>query len=160
MPFVLRSLVAWTLALLPATAGLAATFLANGYSIRIWQTEDGLPQNLVSSAVQTRDGYLWLGTFSGLARFDGERFQVFDTANTPEIADSRITSLFEDAKGTLWIGQGSGTLTRYHNSRFEAVPLRSEPTHILGIGSDEQGRLWAMRNSGYLPSSGPSFRGS
>jgi signal transduction histidine kinase/ligand-binding sensor domain-containing protein len=154
MPFVFRSLVAWTLALLPTAGSLAATFLADGYSIRIWQTEDGLPQNLVSSAVQTRDGYLWLGTFSGLARFDGERFQVFDTANTPEIADSRITSLFEDAKGTLWIGQGAGTLTRYHQRRFEPVPLRSEPTHshILGIGSDEHGRLWAMRNSGSVDS--------
>lgn len=154
MRFVFRSLVAWTLAFLPTAGGLAATFLADGYSIRIWQTEDGLPQNLVSSAVQTRDGYLWLGTYSGLARFDGERFQVFDTANTPELADSRITALFEDANRTLWIGQGSGRVTRYHNSRFEAVPLRSEPAHneIFGIGSDEQGRMWAMRQSGSVHS--------
>src|SRR3954452_16016972 len=104
MLFVLRSLVAWSLVTFPVAGCLAATFLADGYSIRVWQTEDGLPQNLVTSAVQTRDGYLWLGTFGGLARFDGERFQVFDAANTPEIADSHITSLFEDAKGTLWIG--------------------------------------------------------
>jgi signal transduction histidine kinase/ligand-binding sensor domain-containing protein len=162
-----QSLARWALLPLIATTGLATTFLADGYSIRIWQTEDGLPQNMVSSAVQTRDGYLWLGTFSGLTRFDGERFQVFDTANTPEIADSRITSLFEDAKGTLWIGQGSGTLTRYNNRLFEAVPLRSEPTHshIIAIGSDEQGRLWAMRNSGSVDSLDdgqrvPSFIGS
>jgi signal transduction histidine kinase/ligand-binding sensor domain-containing protein len=148
------SLARWALLPLIATTVSATTFLADGYSIRIWQTEDGLPQNLVSSAVHTRDGYLWLGTYGGLVRFDGERFQVFDAVNAPEIADSRITALFEDASGTLWISQESGTLTRYHNARFETVPLRPEPTHnhILGMGSDEQGRLWAMRQNGVVDS--------
>lgn len=154
MPFVFRSLVAWTLAFLPAAAGVAATFLADGYSIRVWQTEDGLPQNLVTSAVQTRDGYLWFGTHSGLARFDGERFQVFDTVNTPELADSRISSLFEDTHGALWIGQESGTLARYRNHLFEAAPLRANTgaDRIIGIGSDERGQLWAMRDSGFVDS--------
>ena len=83
MTISLRSFVAATLAfLLQATGSPAATFLAEGYSIRVWQTEDGLPQNLVNSAVQTRDGDLWFSTLSGVARFDGERFRVFNSANT------------------------------------------------------------------------------
>ena len=49
---------------------------APNYFIGAWQTEDGLPQNSVTAVVQTRDGYLWLGTYSGLARFDGARFTV------------------------------------------------------------------------------------
>ena len=149
-----QSLARWALLPLIATTGFAATFLADGYSIRVWQTEDGLPENLVTSAVQTHDGYLWFGTHSGLARFDGERFQVFDTANSPELADSRVSSLFEDAHGTLWIGQESGMLTRYRNHHFEATPPR--PTtgadRIIGIGSDERGQLWAMRESGFVDS--------
>ena len=40
--------------------------------------------------VQTRDGYLWLGTYSGLARFNGERFTVYNDSNTPEMRDSRV----------------------------------------------------------------------
>ncbi len=44
---------------------------------------------MVTSAVQTRDGYLWFGTYSGLARFDGERFQVFDSSNTPKLQDRK-----------------------------------------------------------------------
>src|SRR5881227_2677320 len=105
MSFVLRSLVAWSLITFPVAGCLAATFLADGYSIRVWRTEDGLPQNIVTSAVQTRDGYLWFGTHSGLARFDGERFRVFDTANTPELHDRRISALYEDVQGSLWVGQ-------------------------------------------------------
>ncbi|HLP09148.1 MAG TPA: two-component regulator propeller domain-containing protein [Opitutaceae bacterium] len=128
--------------------------MSEGYSIRIWRTEDGLPQNAVTSTVQTRDGYLWLGTHSGLARFDGERFQVFDSSNTPELADHRVTSLFEDERGTLWIGQETGTLTRYTAGRFTAVPPASEPRgdQIIGLGSDEAGRVWAMHRDGSLDS--------
>jgi signal transduction histidine kinase/ligand-binding sensor domain-containing protein len=141
-------------ALFLATSCGAATVLSDGYSIRIWRTEDGLPQNAVTAAVQTRDGYLWFGTHSGLARFDGERFQVFDSANTPELADHRVTSLFEDGRGTLWIGQVTGTLTRYTAGRFAAVPLPSGPTsdQIIGLGSDEAGRVWAMHMDGSLDS--------
>ena len=65
------------------------------YFIRAWQVENGLPQNKVTAVLQTRDGYLWLGTYSGLARFDGVKFKVFDDNNTPELHSSRVTSLCE-----------------------------------------------------------------
>jgi ligand-binding sensor domain-containing protein/signal transduction histidine kinase len=136
----------------------------------VWQTEDGLPQNTVTAAVQTHDGYLWFGTNSGLARFDGERFQVFSSANTPELHDRRISSLYEDANGMLWIGQETGSLMRYREGRFESVDLapRSTNDKIVGIGGDERGRLWIMRQSGVvdsldgvrLPSFGPAERPS
>src|SRR5689334_17342535 len=97
---VLQALV-WLLVSLGADAAPTA---APNYSIRNWQTEDGLPQNSVTAIVQTRDGYLWLGTYSGLVRFDGVRFTVFDSDNTPSLKNARVTGLFEDAEGTLWIG--------------------------------------------------------
>src|SRR5665647_2675502 len=53
------------------------------YSQQAWVLEDGLPQNTVQRAIQTRDGYIWLGTQEGLVRFDGTRFAVFEKANTP-----------------------------------------------------------------------------
>jgi ligand-binding sensor domain-containing protein len=61
--------------------------------------------------------------YSGLARFDGVRFTTFDENNTPEMRSSRVTSLFEAADGTLWIGDESGQVTRYRDGQFEAVPL-------------------------------------
>jgi signal transduction histidine kinase/ligand-binding sensor domain-containing protein len=149
-----RSLALWVLLPLAATPGFAATSLAEGYAIRVWRTEDGLPQNTVTSAVQTRDGYLWFGTQSGLVRFDGERFQVFDTANTPGLPDPRITCLFEDDRGTIWIGQETDVVSRDAEGRFKTIPLASEADsfRFIGIGSDEHGRLWAMRQSGSVES--------
>ncbi len=143
-----------------ASNGPAATFLAEGYSIRVWQTEDGLPQNLVTSAVQTRDGYLWFGTESGLARFDGERFKVFNSANTPALRDRRIARLFEDEQGALWIGHYSGAISRYRDGAFEsfAAATGAENERIIGLGSDEHGRLWAMRENGAIDSLDSSHR--
>lgn len=151
---VFRSLARWALLPLVATSSFAATTLAEGYSIRVWRTEDGLPQNIVTSAVQTQDGYLWFGTHGGLARFDGERFQVFDTANTPELSDRRINCLFEDEKGTIWIGQESDVVSRTKEGRFKRWSFSSDVANdrYIGIGSDEQGRLWAMRLSGSVDS--------
>src|SRR5271154_293585 len=80
------------------------------YLVDAWQTENGLPYNSVTSVVQTKDGYLWVGTYNGLARFDGVRFTVFDAGNTPELKSSRVTSLFESADGCLWIGHETGDL--------------------------------------------------
>jgi len=150
-----RTLALWTLALLTSNVGVAATtILAEGYSLRVWRTEDGLPENMVTSAVQTKDGYLWFGTYSGLVRFDGERFQVFNSTNTPGIQDRRVTRLFEDDRGALWIGHEAGAITRYRAGRFEPFSGSSgnENERIIGLGSDEQGQVWAMRHSGAFDS--------
>jgi ligand-binding sensor domain-containing protein len=62
---------------------LAAPAADPAYVVRSWRTEDGLPESSVSSVVQSRAGYLWVGTYNGLARFDGIRFTVFDPSRTP-----------------------------------------------------------------------------
>lgn len=151
MPLPARLPATLTLAfLLVASASPAETVLAEGYAMRIWRTEDGLPQNLVTSAVQTQDGYLWFGTSSGLARFNGEQFQVFNSANTPQIQDRRISRLFEDAAGSLWIGQEAGGIARRRDGQFETVvtPSGVGVEKIIGLGSDRQGRVWAMHENG------------
>ena len=53
------------------------------YLIESWETDQGLPENSATAMVQTPDGYLWFGTFSGLVRYDGQDFTVFDRLNTP-----------------------------------------------------------------------------
>jgi ligand-binding sensor domain-containing protein len=68
-----------------------------------WSIEGGLPQKQVSSLLQTRDGYIWVGTQGGLARFDGVRFATFDTFNTPQLYSNRIHLLIEATNGDLLI---------------------------------------------------------
>src|SRR5687768_13482931 len=95
-------------ALFPMCAVLKAAsekpILSRGseYIVRTWTTEEGLPQNSVTSIAQTKDGYLWLATFNGLVRFDGVRFVVFDSTTTPELPSSRIVKLHTDGRGQLW----------------------------------------------------------
>lgn len=124
------------------------------YFIRVWQTEDGLPQNAVTAVVQTQEGYLWLGTYDGLARFDGASFTVFesDQKNTPEMGSSRVVSLFEDDNGILWIGHETGEVTCYRAGHFEAVSSKgdNENRKILGISADESGRIWMFKDDGRL----------
>src|SRR5687768_5724317 len=74
------------------------------YQQLLWQDQHGLPQNGVLDILQTRDGYLWLGTIEGAVRFDGVRFVVFDNINTPQFKSNQILSLAEDRAGNLWLG--------------------------------------------------------
>jgi ligand-binding sensor domain-containing protein len=69
--------------------------------VACWQTEDGLPQSSVLAIAQSPNGYLWLATFNGLARFDGMHFTVFDTSNLPGLPSNRLTGLLVDQAGAL-----------------------------------------------------------
>src|SRR5678815_693844 len=116
----------------------------------VWQTEQGLPQNHVTSITQTRDGYLWLGTYEGLARFDGVRFANFHAARNTNLQSSRITSLFEDKSGALWIGHEHGQLTRSVNAQFQPVAseLPAVRRSISAIAADERQDIWFLRRNG------------
>ncbi len=131
---------------------LGALAMPPGYLTRTWQVEQGLPQNKVTSVVQTRDGYLWCGTYAGLARFDGVRFTVFNNYNTPGLRSSRITSLFEGVDGTLWIGTEGGDISHYQNGRFTTVSPSAKwrGGKIYEIAADEVGDVWLMNNAGEL----------
>ena len=89
----------------------------NQFSIDVWQVEQGLPDNTVTSIAQTPDGYLWLGTFRGPVRFDGLRFETFGPS-TPGLGSERVTQLFRDAAGGLWLAMEYGQLARYAGGRF------------------------------------------
>ena len=125
---------------------------APDYFNRTWQVEQGLPQNKVTAVVQTHDGYLWVGTYNGLARFDGMHFTVFDENNTPELRSSRITSLFEAADGTLWIGTESGDVSQYKRGHFAAVPIHANWSggKIYAITADATGDVWLLNEAGEL----------
>jgi signal transduction histidine kinase/ligand-binding sensor domain-containing protein len=89
------------------------------YRFDHWTADGGLPQNSVYGIVQTRDGYLWLATLDGLARFDGARFTVFNKSNSPGIVNNRFVSLFEAANGDLWAGTEQSGAGRFRGGRFE-----------------------------------------
>lgn len=105
-----------------------------------WQTEQGLPQNSVHGIVQTRDGYIWVGTEEGLARFDGVRFVVFDKSNTPELKSSIINALLADHNGVLWIATRGGGMNRLENGKISGF------TTADGLASDAVSSLCEARD--------------
>ncbi len=123
-------------------------FLAN-FGYQTWQTENGLPQNSVHAILQARDGYLWIGTEGGLARFDGLKFVVFDPQSTPGLRSNYIRTLLEDNTQSIWIGTTAG-LTRYKDSKFTAFSteqgLPSNDVAALWLGTN--GEVWVLTAEG------------
>ena len=121
---------------------------AQQLTFRSWQREQGLPQNSVRALAQTRDGYLWVGSEDGVARFDGVRFASFGVREGLRSGSVRV--LFEDSRGALWIGTVGGGLTRCQKGLFttftstEGLPANS----ITALGQDREGRLWVGTEAG------------
>ena len=82
-----------------------------------WSTDNGLPQNSVHQILQTRDGYLWIATEGGVARFNGIQFTVFNQEYDPAFTSNDICCFTEDRSGALWIGTADGLL-RYAGDAF------------------------------------------
>lgn len=106
-----------------------------------WRIEDGLPQNGITKILETRDGYLWVGTQEGLARFDGVSFTSFDHTNTPPLDRDYISDLAEDSQGTLWIATTNGGVASFHNGLF--TRLKSvQPRGGTVLAAAPDGTLW------------------
>lgn len=127
----------------------SAASLAEEMVIRFWGTESGLPQNTVNAIVQSTNGYLWLGTRDGLARFDGVRFTAYGLRDGLQSVE--ILSLLEDRQGTLWIGTSGGGVSRLRHGSIETLVL---PKRTLGgdtvtsLAEDAAGRIWIGTRAG------------
>jgi signal transduction histidine kinase/ligand-binding sensor domain-containing protein len=111
----------------------------------VWTVEDGLPSSAVLDIVQTRDGYLWLATTRGLARFDGSRFEVFDASNTPALATNNTRILLEGRDGSLWSGAPGAGLVRYHAGQFTLYEIGDGLVgNVQSLAEDATGTLWLV----------------
>ena len=116
-----------------------------------WNTRDGLPQVSVQAVLQTRNGFLWLGTQEGLVRFDGVKFTVFNKKNTPQFRHSDTRALCEGRDGRLWVGTANGLLS-YENGVFATHFLNRNPggDFVSVLFEDAQGTLWIGTSGGGL----------
>ena len=135
---------------LAARASLAPDKPIHQFIFQNWQATQGLPLNVVLSIAQTPDGYIWLGTEEGLARFDGVRFENFDRQNSA-LSDNFVEALLVDHKGTLWVGTQNG-LNRLQGEKFFVYDMRLGFPHyaIKALFEDTKGRLWIGTDGGGL----------
>jgi ligand-binding sensor domain-containing protein/AraC-like DNA-binding protein len=122
------------------------------YLVKGWKVQDGLPTDTIRSIAQTPDGYLWIGTAKGIVRFDGVRFEMFETTYAEdEIPNKRKIVLYVDREGILWIGS-SGGLTKYENRTVIFYPSEDKfpGFEINCINKDTRDRLWIGTSNNFL----------
>ena len=129
------------------------------YRSDAWKTEQGLPQNNVQRLLQTRDGYLWVATRFGLARFDGVKFTTFSLANIPAMVSDNCVTLAEDPDGHLWIGTDNGLL-RWENGAFRRFTVREGLGHnrIMSLCPSHAGGVWIGTGRGITRFQNGRFR--
>ena len=125
------------------------TFLAD-YVSKKWTTEDGLPGMTITTVMQDKTGYIWIGTYDGLVRFDGVEFTTFSRSASEKYDFASARSLLEAWDGTLWIGHNDegvssiatdGTITKYTmdsglpNNKINAVCEDNDHNIWLGTAS-------------------------
>ena len=98
--------------------------MAQSYTLRSLEVEDGLSQNMVYCVIQDRSDYIWIGTQNGLNRYDGNSFRIYKKSDGSGLVHDAVCSLREDAQGNIWVG----TLLGLHifnpaKETFRYVPL-------------------------------------
>ncbi len=133
---------------LPGAALEPSTPLAS-YGRQTWMMENGLPQNTVQAVVQTRDGFVWLGTEVGLARFDGSAFEVFDKASSPALPGNDVQCLLAAADGSLWVGTSDG-LARWQHGEVKTFTTKEglPGNDVRSLAQSTNGVIWAWAGQG------------
>jgi ligand-binding sensor domain-containing protein len=136
--------VACLVACFPSTSRPAQlTDSSAEFRVDVWKSEQGLPQNNVQCVLQTRDGYLWIGTYFGIARFDGVKFTVFDKANTPEMTSEAVPAMAEDLDGSLWIATRDGLMRRKDNTFTRYTTTDGLPENAIWLlCASSSGGVW------------------
>lgn len=140
--------------------GLDPSLSVTQYQHRAWSTTDGLPQVTVKAITQDADGYLWIGTQEGVARFDGTRFHVHNRRETPELDLTFYARTLHADADTLWIGTQEHGLFAQTPSGFERfgpdAGLAGE--EVSDVVRDADGRLWVGTfDAGLFTGSGKGF---
>lgn len=131
------------LALDPATA-------LSQYRVAQWTRAQGLPGVSVYAIDQTPDGYLWIGTEDGLARFDGSHFTLYNKRNTPEFTKNYVRTLCTDRDGVLWIGTLDGVL-RMSGGKFRRIETdHADHGNVLSLLCTKEGQVYAGMGRGGL----------
>ncbi len=119
--------------------------------------EEGLASTYVTSILQDRHGFMWVGTWKGLCRYDGYQFKTYrnDPADSLSLGDATATALLEDRKGRLWVGTTKGvdcldpateTFAHYLQGNFDSE--HPWDNWVSTLSEDKQGRIWVATYHG------------
>ena len=138
---------------LPDDVGLS------GYTKRIWDAQDGLPDQTIQDFAQAADGRLWIATKVGLMRFDGVRFAIFDRGPAAAALERGVNCLLVSRDSSLWIGTEGGGLVRFRDGIFQQYATASGVANefVRAIYEDHNGTIWMGSDQGLFRVSGSSM---
>ena len=110
------------------------------YHFKSFGVKEGLIQSNTTCGIQSKDGYLWLGTESGLSKFDGSEFVNY--TKNDGLSESNITSIYEDRNGTIWIGHVEGGVSKIVNGKIHSFSDSVINKTISNISEDLEGNIW------------------
>jgi signal transduction histidine kinase/ligand-binding sensor domain-containing protein len=146
----LRNSILFVLALLAIdVAALPADRAVRQYVRRSWTVEQGLPHGTVRGFAQSADGYLWLATYEGLVRFNGEKFRILDKAFSPAVLSNSIVTLLGTRDDTLWLGTLAG-LMRYRDGKFDTIAMDGGADIVNALAASPNGTVWVGTARGRL----------
>jgi ligand-binding sensor domain-containing protein len=124
-----------------------------------WTTKDGAPSEIFAIA-QTGDGYLWLGTTTGLVRFDGIHFENYESPFGHAFPSKNVSSLLAVPDGGLWIGFSSGDVSLLRGGRITSYGQKNglPPSTVRSLVRDHHGRIWAASLTGLSLFEGSQWR--
>jgi signal transduction histidine kinase/ligand-binding sensor domain-containing protein len=122
--------------------GLNPDRLLSQYAHSAWRTSDGFFNSAPTAVTQTSDGYIWIGTQSGLVRFDGVRFVSWTPPAGKQLPSAHITCLLSVSDGSLWIGTSRG-LTHWKNGELTTYP--DVAGFVDSLLEDRGGVVWMAR---------------
>ncbi len=118
------------------------------YYFKNYQVQNGLSSNTITTILQDKKGFIWIGTRNGLNRFDGNTFKEFHNvlSDVQSLGSNSIFSLFEDEKEQLWVGTYSGIyLYNPQQERFTTFKL-IPPGEVRFIAGDNNHNIWIISN--------------
>lgn len=122
--------------------------IESDYSVEVFNSESGLPQNSIIDILQTHDGYLWFSTFNGIVRFDGVKFTVLNNQNAKGIIPSTIVKLYEDKQKNIWLIDDQGHLFKFDGTSFTGFEKSFNNIKVKSLCFSDDGTLFiATTNS-------------
>lgn len=113
------------------------------YIIDNWATAEGLPSKTLTTVLQTKDGYLWIGTYNGLLQFDGAKFKTYTKEQFPVFKTNSFTEITENKEGVLYVGTGASGLFKFEHGVFTKIGgAKGANRPVESIFFAENGSIW------------------
>lgn len=130
---------------------------ANSLALKQLNAKNGLPAGFINAVTQDNDGYIWIASNVGIARYDGKKYKkyIHNPNDINSITNNDVTDILEDDIGRLWLGTKNGldrlskdrsTITHFRNNENDDKSLSND--RVISLSQDTKGRIWVATNEG------------